>query len=150
MQGGPRDPPRERTRYFGLDPVRDPVGVLSRVGYLSEDNDLPGVAPHHFFGRVRFVPSSLLSIEVEDEYTAEFFANDANTARNSAANVVDARVQFAVRVGGVAVRPFLGVNNLLDRTYNSSVVVNQVANRFYEPAPGRNFYVGTALRFGGW
>jgi len=27
---------------FGLDPVADPVGVLSRVGYLSEENDLPG------------------------------------------------------------------------------------------------------------
>ena len=29
-------------RVFGLDPVRDPVGVLSRIGYLSEENDLPG------------------------------------------------------------------------------------------------------------
>src|SRR6476660_9795902 len=29
-------------RVFGLDPVADPVGVLSRVGYLSEENDLPG------------------------------------------------------------------------------------------------------------
>jgi len=29
-------------RVFGLDPVADPVGVLSRIGYLSEDNDLPG------------------------------------------------------------------------------------------------------------
>jgi ABC-2 type transport system ATP-binding protein len=29
-------------RVFGLDPVADPVGVLSRVGYLSEQNDLPG------------------------------------------------------------------------------------------------------------
>src|SRR5947199_604121 len=28
-------------RVFGRDPVKDPVGVLSRVGYLSEDNDLP-------------------------------------------------------------------------------------------------------------
>ncbi len=27
---------------FGRDPVADPVGVLSRVGYLSEENDLPG------------------------------------------------------------------------------------------------------------
>lgn len=27
---------------FGLDPVADPVGVLSRLGYLSEDRDLPG------------------------------------------------------------------------------------------------------------
>src|SRR5450631_1580082 len=28
-------------RVFGLDPVADPVGVLSRIGYLSEENDLP-------------------------------------------------------------------------------------------------------------
>jgi ABC-2 type transport system ATP-binding protein len=28
-------------RVFGRNPVRDPVGVLSRVGYLSEENDLP-------------------------------------------------------------------------------------------------------------
>jgi ABC-2 type transport system ATP-binding protein len=29
-------------RVFGLDPVHDPVAVLSRIGYLSEENDLPG------------------------------------------------------------------------------------------------------------
>src|SRR6187397_2209202 len=28
-------------RVFGRDPVRDPVGVLSRVGYLSEERELP-------------------------------------------------------------------------------------------------------------
>jgi len=27
-------------RVFGLDPVADPVGVLSRIGYLSEEGDL--------------------------------------------------------------------------------------------------------------
>lgn len=28
-------------RVFGLDPVQNPVGVLGRVGYLSEERDLP-------------------------------------------------------------------------------------------------------------
>ena len=28
-------------RVFGLDPVADPVGVLGRIGYLSETRDLP-------------------------------------------------------------------------------------------------------------
>jgi ABC-2 type transport system ATP-binding protein len=28
-------------RVFGLDPVANPVGVLGRIGYLSEDRDLP-------------------------------------------------------------------------------------------------------------
>jgi ABC-2 type transport system ATP-binding protein len=29
-------------RVFGRDPAADPAGVLSRVGYVSEDPDLPG------------------------------------------------------------------------------------------------------------
>src|SRR5881628_1571107 len=29
-------------RVFGLDPVADPAAVLARVGYLSENRDLPG------------------------------------------------------------------------------------------------------------
>lgn len=29
-------------RVFGRDPVRDPAGVLSRIGCLTEENDLPG------------------------------------------------------------------------------------------------------------
>ncbi|MDQ6801059.1 MAG: ABC transporter ATP-binding protein [Acidobacteriota bacterium] len=29
-------------RVFGHDPVADPIAVLSRIGYLSEENDLPG------------------------------------------------------------------------------------------------------------
>jgi ABC-2 type transport system ATP-binding protein len=33
---------RGSVRVFGLDPVADPVGVLSRIGCLSEENDLPG------------------------------------------------------------------------------------------------------------
>lgn len=28
-------------RVFGIDPVQDPPGVLERIGYLSEDRDLP-------------------------------------------------------------------------------------------------------------
>src|SRR5919199_1528283 len=28
-------------RVFGRDPVADPVGVLSRIGYLSEEGELP-------------------------------------------------------------------------------------------------------------
>jgi ABC-2 type transport system ATP-binding protein len=29
-------------RVFGRDPVADPAGVLARIGYVSEDHDIPG------------------------------------------------------------------------------------------------------------
>jgi ABC-2 type transport system ATP-binding protein len=32
---------RGRVRVFGRDPVADPAGVLGRIGYLSEDRNLP-------------------------------------------------------------------------------------------------------------
>jgi ABC-2 type transport system ATP-binding protein len=32
---------RGQVRVFGKDPIADPVGVLGRIGYLSEDRDLP-------------------------------------------------------------------------------------------------------------
>lgn len=32
---------RGTVRVFGLDPVAEPVAVLGRIGYLSEENDLP-------------------------------------------------------------------------------------------------------------
>src|SRR5262245_27174675 len=28
-------------RVFGLDPIRDPAGVLGRIGYLSEEHEIP-------------------------------------------------------------------------------------------------------------
>jgi ABC-2 type transport system ATP-binding protein len=34
-------PQQGSVQVFGKDPVADPVGVLGRIGYLSEDRDLP-------------------------------------------------------------------------------------------------------------
>jgi iron complex outermembrane receptor protein len=47
------------------------------------------------------------------------------------------------------VRPFAGVQNALDRAYVGSVVINAAGGRYYEPAPGRNVYLGLALSGGG-
>jgi iron complex outermembrane receptor protein len=40
------------------------------------------------------------------------------------------------------------VGNLLDRAYNTSVVINAFGGRYYEPGPGRTFYAGARLTLG--
>jgi iron complex outermembrane receptor protein len=35
-----------------------------------------------------------------------------------------------------------GINNLLNTTYYDNIRLNAFGARFYEPAPGRNFYLG--------
>jgi ABC-2 type transport system ATP-binding protein len=51
---GQLQPDEGSVRVFGLDPVRDPVGVLSGIGYLAEENDLPSwMRVHELIGYTR-------------------------------------------------------------------------------------------------
>jgi iron complex outermembrane receptor protein len=44
-------------------------------------------------------------------------------------------------------RVFLAIDNLGDRTYAGSVIVNESNRRYYEPAPDRGFTVGLEWRW---
>ena len=40
---------------------------------------------------------------------------------------------------------FARVNNLFDRNYAGSVIVGDTNGRYFEPAPGRNWFAGIDL-----
>jgi iron complex outermembrane receptor protein len=112
-------------------------------------NRIPGVAPHRL--------DALLSLgfwrggylELDGRYASDTAVNDANTATSPAYFVSDARIGASnLRLGRVVVAPFLGVSNLFDTRYNTSVVVNAFGGRFYEPGPGRALYAGARVRPG--
>lgn len=117
-----------------------------------EGHRLPGVPPHRLFAAARVSPVAAVTFDAEVEHTAAYFVDDANTetARNAASTVIDVRARVRTRFGGMVVEPFLAVNNLTDERYNASVVVNAFGGRYYEPAPGRNFYLGATFATPGW
>ncbi len=49
--------------------------------------------------------------------------------------------------GDWILRPYLGINNIFDESYNSNVRVNAFGGRHFEPAPNRNLYAGVVVRF---
>jgi iron complex outermembrane receptor protein len=49
---------------------------------------------------------------------------------------------------GTHLAPFVAVQNVFNRRYVGSVVINAAAGRYYEPAPGRNLMVGLTLGAG--
>lgn len=113
-----------------------------------EGNELPGVPPHRLAASVRHRPFGALWLEAEVEHTARMYGDDANAAENPAFTVVDLRAALTHAAGGVTVEPFVAVQNVFDERYNGSLVVNAFGGRYYEPAPGRNFLLGLALRPG--
>jgi iron complex outermembrane recepter protein len=115
------------------------------------DNRFPGVAPHRLAAGVvtRWVPG--LRLALDGVHTSAFHVTDANRpgTENPAATVFHLRGDFAP-FGRSAVRPFLGVQNVTDTRYNAAVVLNAAGDRFFEPAPGRNFYLGLSAATAGW
>ena len=51
----------------------------------------------------------------------------------------------AARMGDVDVQPFVGIDNLLDERYTSSVLTDAFRGRYYRPSPGREIYGGFTL-----
>ena len=74
-------------------------------------------------------------------------ANDANTARAPGYALVDASVGYVIESARVQLAPFLRLDNLFDRRYIGSVIVNESTGRYYEPGPGRAIYVGCRVTF---
>jgi iron complex outermembrane receptor protein len=56
--------------------------------------------------------------------------------------VVNAVAGLEQQGGRWRLTEYVRVDNLGDRNYVGSVIVNDANGRFYEPAPGRNFTVG--------
>jgi iron complex outermembrane receptor protein len=117
-----------------------------------DGHQLPGVPPHHLFAAVRFSPAQWVAVEAEADHTSRYYASDANdaNARNPAATVFDLRIIARARAGGIAVEPFIAINNITDERYNASVVVNAATQRYFEPAPGRHLYLGATIASPGW
>lgn len=92
-------------------------------------------------------------VEVEQTYSSGYLVGDTvNTsaayARTSPWWGTTLRLGWEGDVGRMRVAPFLGVNNVFNHSYVGSVVINAARDRYYEPAPGRNVYVGLSLLAG--
>ena len=86
---------------------------------------------------------------------SKVFVNDANGAAAPGFAVFNARVGGRAAFGRPWLSPVLGVQNLFDKHYVGSVAVNAAgatiaATKFYEPAPGRTWYVGLSAATSPW
>jgi iron complex outermembrane receptor protein len=110
---------------------------------------LPGVPAHYLNLLVRVIPVSRLRLELEQQLSAGVFADDRNTlrARGWGAGVTSLRGSWDVEAGSLHFLPFLGIHNLFDRSYVSSVTVNGFGGRVFEPGPGRNAYAGLQVGY---
>ena len=122
--------------------------------HVLDGQTLPGIPQHwlHFLLQLR--PPALRGgwVEVEETHSSGFIVDDTASTSNAPRTgpwwTTNLRAGWDGTVGSVRLRPFVGFNNVWNRAYVGSVVINAANRRYYEPAPGRNVYVGFSLGAG--
>ncbi|MGV7093262.1 TonB-dependent receptor PqqU [Siccibacter turicensis] len=109
-------------------------------------NRMPGIARNMGFASLGWEPEQGWYAGGDVRYLSDIMANDENTAKAPTWTVVGLNTGYKWQIGQGSVDLFTRVDNLFDREYAGSVIVNESNGRYFEPAPGRNYSVG--LSFG--
>jgi iron complex outermembrane receptor protein len=73
--------------------------------------------------------------------------NDANTVFTEHNQLVQAKIGKLVKWQNYAIDAFIGADNLLNQLYSLGNDINAAGNRFFNPAPSKNFYAGIRIGF---
>ena len=118
-----------------------PAASAQRV---ASGNRIPGVARGTAYASLGWSPLAGWRGAVEVRHTSGVPVNDTNTDAASRATVVGANLGYVARVGAWQLAGFARGDNLFGRRYAGSVIVNEGNGRFFEPAPGRTWLIGTS------
>ena len=123
---------------------------IGTVVHTLDGRALPGIPEHWLNVVVRAQPAGFRGAwaELQQSYSSGYFVSDTLSTRASPWWSTNVRVGWEGTAGGMRLGPFLGINNAFNHLYVSSVVINAARDRFYEPAPGRNIYVGLSVGAG--
>jgi iron complex outermembrane recepter protein len=120
--------------------------AVNPANNITAGNSLPSIPKKTFFGELVYKPSSLYEAATELRYVDKLFANDANDAFAPSYTVVNLRASKDWPLtGGWNLRTYARVDNVFDKEYVGSVIVNQGAGQFFEPASERQFLLGVTV-----
>ena len=74
-------------------------------------------------------------------------ANDANSVQAPGYGTLALSAGYTRQWGAWRLNAFARIDNVADRQYVGSVIVNEGNGRFYEPAPGRQWMAGLGLTY---
>ena len=123
---------------------------------VNAGNRLPGIPQHFLFTELLWSAQALdnagrkpgLGTQAGAEVVSagKLYANDSNSASAEGYSTLNLKASHGWAVAGKGTLTGYGrLDNVTDQRYVGSVIVNQAANQFYEPAPGFNWTLGLRL-----
>ena len=118
------------------------AAAASRV---SAGNRIPGIARTALFGSLTWQPAGGWRLALEGRALSRVWVNDLNTDAAASHATLAAAATHQRDLGAWRLTTGLRLDNLVDRRYAGSVIVNDGNGRFFEPAPGRTWTASASL-----
>lgn len=115
-------------------------------GESMSGNRLPGVPLRSGFAQIKYTHKGW-HLEYAHRMFSEIFVDNKNSLSAPGFNVGNFRFSKTMIFQGRRVVPYIGINNIFDTEYYDNIRINAFGGRFFETAPGRNFYFGLKFDF---
>jgi iron complex outermembrane receptor protein len=110
-------------------------------------NRMPGTARANAWAELAWHPVTGWQGGIDLRAVSKVMVNDTNTDAAAACAVTGASLKYAATAGRWRFSGFARVDNVFDRRYAGSVIVNEGNRRYFEPAPGRTWLAGGSAAY---
>ena len=109
---------------------------------IAAGNYLPAIPQNILYAGLTWrAPGTGFVATAETLVRSRIYADDRNTGYAGGYWTQNLRAGFEQKSSGWQTSEFLRIENMFNKAYVGSVIVNDANSRFFEPAPGLGFYV---------
>ena len=118
---------------------------FKQVNTDYSSNRLPGVAPQTIVAGFDIVSKPGIYCSITYTYSDRIALNDADTDYAHSFNLLGAKAGYKMISRKIRLEIFAGVDNIFNTKYSLGNDINAAAGRYYNAAPGINYYAGISL-----
>ena len=128
-------------------PICTGNGCTTPSMIVNAGTRIPGTARQQASARLRWKEGPW-DVMLEAIGIDEVSVNDANSEHAPGYALLNLELAHEWRFGTQSLRGFVRADNLLDKPYIGSMIINEGNGRYYEPGPGRSGYLGLRWNWG--
>jgi iron complex outermembrane receptor protein len=114
---------------------------------IAAGNRIPGTTPFNAFAGLSWRPTGAWSAGADAHTVGRVMVNDANSDAAARYATVGAHLKFIATREAWTLMAFARVDNVFDRRYAGSVIVNEGNGRYFEPALRRTWLAGASAAY---
>jgi iron complex outermembrane recepter protein len=129
---------RVQTPYYACAAVPCPAPNT----LVANGNYIPGLPAHDLYSQLQWQLTDRWDWLLTNAYESKVYANDANTVYAGAYDVLGIATDYTWQWRTGQLRAFARLDNLFDRRYAGSVIVNNTSAQYFEAGQPRAILVG--------